>query len=114
MYEDPSIHVFAVHASLQGEAADVASKKRLSEQEVAGVLGSVPPPPKPDDKELESAHWFHRGFVADALQGAYLTSLLLFSPLILPTLHGASVIYTKILHWTSCKGSAMHTRSRNS
>ena len=53
----------------QGEGADAVATQRISQEEVQRVLGDVPPPPAPDDKELESAYWFHRSVVAAALQG---------------------------------------------
>lgn len=54
---------------LQGDGRDAAARKCIKQEEVDRVLGEVPPAPRPDDKELESAYWFHRGFVAASLRG---------------------------------------------
>jgi len=53
----------------QGDGRDAAARKCIKQEEVDRVLGEVPPAPRPDDKELESAYWFHRGFVAASLRG---------------------------------------------
>lgn len=55
----------------QGKAVEAAAAQGITQAEIEQTIGSCPEPPKPDEKELEAAFWFHRSFLAAALQGAH-------------------------------------------